>query len=314
MNRLKILLALDGSGQSMEAARYISRILPPGRIRVVLMMVFTRMPEAYWDVIKENHSPLEEGFLPLVGRVYEREKAAEAFMEEAREIFIKAGLKPDAISVDIRDKKLGIARDILAEAERGNCRAVVVGRTGRSKMKDLVAGSVAHKIVQQIGDVPVWVVDGAPDPEKILVALDSSRAALRVVDYVGELFKDSGSVVTLFHAARKLDFDSEETESNNDLPREKAWIKLVEEKIGAVFVESVDRLAKAGIDQRNISIKIKPQVASRASAIINEARTGRYGTIFAGRRGLSQENNLVMGRVTYKLIQLAREKALCIVD
>jgi len=313
MDEKKILLALDGSDQSREAARFISGTLPPDRMNIVLLMIFTKMPEAYWDVIKDNDGALEEGMLPVVGRVYEREKAAEAFMEQMREFFVKAGVRPDAIKINIQDKKLGVARDILAEAEKDEYRAVVVGRSGRSKMKDFVMGSTAHKIVQLIGDVPVWVVDGAPAPGKILVAVDNSSAALRIVDCVGELFAGTDFAITLFHAARELGGGHLETEDGLDPSGEKAWLKFVERKIGAVFVEAVERLAKAGVNRSSITIKIQPKVASRASAIIEAARSGRYGAIFAGRRGLSQENTLLMGRVTYKLIQLAREKALCIV-
>jgi len=313
MKAKKILLALDGSDQSREAARFISLTLPPDQLSVVLMMVFTKMPEAYWDVIKDNNGPLEEGLVPLVARIYEREKEAEAFMAQVRELFLKAGVKPEAVTVNIQDKRLGIARDILAEAERGDYRAVVLGRTGRSKMKDFMMGSVAHKIIQQIGDVPVWVIDGAPAAGKLLVAVDSSPAALRIVDYVGEFFGGTPFGVTLFHAARAFGADPQGAEGLADAPQEKAWQRVVEEKIGAVFVEAVERLAKAGIDRSNIAIKIKPKVASRASAIIDEARSGQYGTIFAGRRGLSQENKLLMGRVAYKLIQLTKERALCIV-
>ena len=309
----KILVTLDRSKQSMDAARFITQILPAEKLEITLFMVFNKMPEVYWDLIRNTNSGLDEGFLPIVGEVYAREKAAEEFMEQARQLVRDAGVSSEAITVNIHDKKLGIARDIIAETERDNYRAVVIGRTGRSKVKDFMIGSVAHKIVQQISDVPVWVVGGTPAPGKIMVALDISKEALRVVDYVGEILDGSDFNITLFHAARELGIYRNKTEEKIDRSHEEAWLNVIEEKMGAIFVESINRLVKTGIDRSQITIKIQPKVASRASAIIDEARTGNYGTIFVGRRGLSQENKLMMGRVTYKLIQNARETALCIV-
>jgi len=314
MDRKKLLVALDRSKQSMDAACFITQILPAEKLEITLFMVFNKLPEVYWDLMRNANSGLDEGVSPIMIGVYEREKTAEEFMKQTRKLVLDSGVSPESVTVNIHDKKLGIARDILAEAERGDYRAVVIGRTGRSKVKDFVFGNVTHKVVQQIGDVPVWIIGGTPKPGRILVALDSSNAALRVIDYVGEVLAGSDFDITLFHAARELGAYCDETETKIDTSHEEAWLRVVEEKMGVIFVEAVTRLVKAGIDRNQISIKIEPKVASRAAAIINEAQKGNYGTIFAGRRGLSQENKLMLGRVTYKLIHNAREMALCIVD
>ncbi|MFC1816062.1 universal stress protein [Thermodesulfobacteriota bacterium] len=314
MDMKKILVALDRSKQSMDAARFITQILPAEKLEITLFMVFNKMPEVFWDQIRNTNNGFDADVLPIIGDAYEREKAAEEFMEQARQLILDSGVSSELVTVNIHDKKLGIARDILAEAELGDYRAVVIGRTGRSKVKDFVFGSVTHKVVQQIGDVPVWIIGGTPKPGRILVALDSSNAALRVIDYVGEVLAGSDFDITLFHAARELGTYCDETEIKIDTSHEEAWLRVVEKKMGVIFAEAVNRLVTAGIDRNQITIKIEPKVASRAAAIINEAQKGNYGTIFAGRRGLSQENKLMLGRVTYKLIHNAREMALCIVD
>lgn len=314
MNKRKILVALDRSEQSLNAARFITKVLTAEKLEISLFMVFNKMPEAYWDLIRHNNSALDEEVSPILAGVYEREMEAEEFMEQVRQIVLESGVSSESITVKIHDKKFDIARDILIEAERGDYHAVVMGRTGRSKVKDFVLGSVAHKVIQQMGDVPVWIVGGTPNPNRVLVALDTSKSAMRVVDYVGEVLNDSDYDITLYHAARELGNDYDKTETETDVSREEAWLKFVEKKMGVIFVESVNRLVKAGVDQSRISIKIDPRIVSRAAAIINEAYKGNYGAIFTGRRGLSQENRLLLGRVTYKLIQNARETAICIVD
>ena len=52
-SRSKILLALDGSDQALEATRYASQLFSPNRIEVVLFHVTTEIPERSWDVEKD---------------------------------------------------------------------------------------------------------------------------------------------------------------------------------------------------------------------------------------------------------------------
>ena len=95
---------------------------------------------------------------------------------------------------------------------------------------------------------------------------------------------------------------------------EKKWQEIIEEKMRSIFNSSINQLVKAGVNRDNIEIKFEKKVASRAGAIIKEARKGNCGTIVAGRSGLTRINGFIMGRVTNKLIQHAREMAVCIVD
>jgi nucleotide-binding universal stress UspA family protein len=86
---------------------------------------------------------------------------------------------------------------------------------------------------------------------------------------------------------------------------------------GAVetFLErAVGRLEKAGLRPDRISTKTVSGVASRAKAIIEEANNGGYGTIVVGRRGLSRVEEFFMGRVSNKVMQLAKEMAVWVVS
>ena len=51
-DRRRILLAVDGSEQAFEAVRYVSRLLSPNRMEVVLFHVITKVPESFWDIEK----------------------------------------------------------------------------------------------------------------------------------------------------------------------------------------------------------------------------------------------------------------------
>lgn len=310
----KVLVAMDRSEQSLGALRYITRLLPAEKIEVVLFMVMTKLPETYWDITQNHNGRLVKESFPVLDWVRAREKEADEFMLRARQLATDAGVTPERITIRVHDKDFGITRDILAEAERDNYRAVVIGRTGRSKLKDFILGSTAHKIIQHIGDIPIWVVGGAPMAEKILVAVDTSKAALRVVDYAGEMLGGSGVKLTLFHASRELGIYRPNGDGTIERQHEAIWANVIKEKMHIVFEESLKRLVDAGVHRDDITIKFESGVVSRAAAIIKEAQTGNYGTIFAGRRGLSEVNRFMLGRVTNKLIQYAGEMAVCVVD
>ncbi len=80
-------------------------------------------------------------------------------MEECRAILRSAGFTDDTVEVKIQNKLVGIARDIIAEAEKGKYNTVVVGRRGLSATAAFVLGSVSNKIVQNIKGCTVWVVE-----------------------------------------------------------------------------------------------------------------------------------------------------------
>ena len=52
-NGKRILLSVDGSEQSLEAVRYVSKLFPPQKTEVVLFHVFSKVPEFFYDLGKE---------------------------------------------------------------------------------------------------------------------------------------------------------------------------------------------------------------------------------------------------------------------
>ena len=48
--------------------------------------------------------------------------------------------------------------------------------------------------------------------------------------------------------------------------------------------------------------------------LLDEAAKGGYGTIVLGRRGISRTEQFLMGRVSNKVIQLAKEMAVWVVN
>ena len=301
-HRGKILLAVDGSDQAFETVRYVSQLFPPKRMETVLFHVATKVPEGFWDVEK---NPAFKHKLSSVAAWATREQTVvQEFMERARQLFLDRGFPEDKVSVKMEERKKGIARDIITESQL-DYDAVVVGRLGKSQLKDLVWGSVANKLIGRLTRVPVCVVGGSPQDGKILVAMDTSEEATKVLDFAGNMMDITDCEVTLFHVIRGL--ESWTADASEELQKaEKAATTLLEEAVG--------RLERAGLNRDRISTKIRSGAASRAEAIVEEARNSGCGTIVVGRRGLSRVEDFFMGRVSKKVLQLAKWTAVWVVS
>ena len=156
--RKKILLALDGSEQSAEMARYVAGFLPAETTDVVLFHVMSRVPEAFRDLALNPALYAEDKCIREW--VEGQDRNIERFMEEGRKIFLDAGFPSHAIRVEVRELKEGFARDIAAEAVRGYS-AVGLGRNGVNQLEDSVLGSIAAKITIRFCRIPRVVGRGA---------------------------------------------------------------------------------------------------------------------------------------------------------
>jgi len=292
----KILLAVDGSDQAFEAARYASQFFSPNRIEVVLFHVITEVPESFWDIEQDPTLILKEATLSD-WRDHQKKKIQE-LMESARQLFLDRGMPENAVSAKIQERQVGIARDIIHESQR-EYNAVILGRWGMSLLKDFLWGSIAEKIIGSLIHLPLCVVGGTPDVGKILVGLDPSEGAMKAVDYLGSILDGTDLEITLFHAVRALD-----EEMFHD----------AQESMESVFAEASTRLEKAGLSRGQITTRLAKGVRSRAGAIIEEALKGGYGTIVVGRRGISYVEEFSMGRVSNKIIHLAKELAVWVVS
>jgi nucleotide-binding universal stress UspA family protein len=294
-SKRKFLLAVDGSNQSFEAVRYAGRLFPPDRTEVVFFHVLTQFPESFWDIEKEPEN--RYGADGIRSWETEQHQKIQVFMEKARQLFLDRKFPQNAVRIKIQGRKSGIARDIVHESHN-HYDGVVVGRWGTSILKDFLWGSVANKLIGHLTHTAVCVVGGRPLAGKILVAVDASEGAKRAVDYVGAMADSAHWEISLFHAIRDIDKNKSEQ---------------AEEIMESIFKEASDHFEKAGFNRHQIHSRIVSQVPSRASAIVVEALNGGHGTIVVGRRGLSNVEEFDMGRVSNKIIQMAREMAVWII-
>jgi nucleotide-binding universal stress UspA family protein len=307
----KILVAVDGSPQSLDGVRYIALKFSNADLKVNLMHVLSTEPEPFQDMEKEKLFSRKMQ-TKQAEWIRKEKESAQKFLEEARHILLEANLREGNVGLILQERQVGIARDIIAESSKGYD-AVVIGRQGLSKFRDIFLGSVSYKIVQAVGDIPVWVIGGDIRSRKILVAVDGSKNSRKAVDYVGKFASTNGAEVTLFNAVREFRLAMLDIATPGGEEIEGKILAELEKDVQRMFDSYRRRLEKAGVETRGISSKYILQSRSRSGDILKEAKEGDFGTIVMGRRGLSRVHEFPLGRVTTKVLNRADLFALWIV-
>jgi len=308
----RILLAVDGSEQSLEAVRYIAGIIPPDKTEIVLFYVGTEFPEVFWEM---DRNPLYRAKRSKVmGWLADQQVGIGEFKEVALHIFSDAGFSEDSVRMKTQTKKTDVARDIIQESYQ-NYSAVVVGRTGISRLKELLIGSITAKLVRKIKHVPIVVVGGRPRTGKILIALDKSIEAMRSVNKVGVLAGARDLDVTLLHVLRLPGMFRVSPGRLPATDREQDWLEYSKHKFKPCMDEATRRLAEAGISSSRIIRKFLPSKGNPVPRAIEEAKKGNYGTIVVGQREvISFIEEFVLGRFSHKVVSMADNLAVWVVS
>ena len=298
----KLLMAIDGSERSLKTVRHAAMFEPFKDMHIKLFHVFSTVPESYWDLEKVPKSVKAIKYV----RAWESQQRKEIvkYMDKARKILLAAGFSDEKVAIDIHSRKKGIARDIIKEAHAYDL--VVSRRRGLGVVRGIIMGSVATKLLQNISFTPI-VVSGRKIPNnKVLIALDGSKASMRAVDFVGELFGGYAGKIDLLHVIR-----GGKNHHTGYMPLfiPENFTEKRAKEIGKVFDEARKRLVTSGFKPNQIRTDTIVGTRSRGVTIAEQAQKGDYGRIVLGRRGLSKPDDFSMGRVTYKVIQLAKDCA-----
>jgi len=143
----KVLLAIDGSENSMHAVDHAGFILS-GRndIEIIIFHVLTthlleelKSISAKWEKVSESR------ILP--------------FMERAHEMLVEAGVPSEKIRKEIKKSHKDVAEEIIRYQQQKDIGTIVMGRRGLSRIKAFFLGSVSTKVINLIEKGAVWVVD-----------------------------------------------------------------------------------------------------------------------------------------------------------
>jgi len=236
------------------------------------------------------------------------------FNEKALKILADAGFQNDTVTVKTQTRKTDVLKDIIQESYQGYS-AIVVGRTGLSRLKDLLVGSMAHKLIVKIRHIPVVVVGGKPNPKKILIALDDSIEAMRAVSSIGALAGGCNCRITLCHCLQPAAMAPRTDKSAVGPSHEQDWITYNENRFKPYMEEAAQRLIEAGMEDERISRDFLFVRGNSIQKVTETALRGDFGTIVVGRReDASFAEEHIRGRFGETLIRTLKNIAVWVVS
>jgi nucleotide-binding universal stress UspA family protein len=146
---MKILLPIDGSAASLDAARQALRMIQDG-LRASLVLANVQEPATLYEMLLA-HDP------EVIEQV--SAKAGLHILEPARALVRAAGVEHE-IEVAAGDP----AHTLIDILENFGCDMVVMGARGMGTLRSALLGSVSHEVLHA-AQVPVLIVKPPPAPE-----------------------------------------------------------------------------------------------------------------------------------------------------
>ena len=147
-----VLIAMDSSEYALRAVDHAGFMLYGTDCQMTLFHSKRHLRSFVPQEIIEAAPELEELWKNKAG-----EQIA-PYMKKAKEMLFKAGIPEAKLSTKVVDGSRDAASDILREARSGDYGTIVLGRKGRSGVKEFLMGSTASKVLQNHAGKAVWLV------------------------------------------------------------------------------------------------------------------------------------------------------------
>ncbi|MDA8137174.1 MAG: universal stress protein [Desulfobacteraceae bacterium] len=291
---LKILVAFDGSDLAIEAVKYVALLMPSAYTEVVLFFVENSMSNGFLQSNQDMDFRFKAANLRAC--ITDQHKRINAAMDKAARFLMEAGFPSKAVIKKIQPKNLSIVNDIQRESQDGYD-AVVMGRTGESRLKDMLLGSVPTKLLKKIQGIPMIIVGGTPRENRILVAFDGSKEIMRAVKAMSNLIGASDCKVSFCHVFKPQGVFAKEGDIQ--------WKEDERKRIEPTINKAKECLIDSGFSFNQLCCEIIDENGDLATSIINKANEENFSTIVIGRRGLSVYQEFITTRVGEKIFKQA---------
>jgi nucleotide-binding universal stress UspA family protein len=283
---MRVLLAVDGSNPSLEAARALAHLSPLQEVVLVhaiepASLYFVSGPEVVLGDTKLLQSELEA---------------------RGREVLERAAaLVPRTAGAVSQRLETGSSADAILEvAERERVDLIVIGGRGLGRIRELVVGSVSHRVLHH-APCPVWVVhDVVPAVRRALLPLageHDAEAALRLLaqrPFPAEVEFRLLSVVPLTDPLWPF-----------DAVKRDAWVEQQIGLAGRFLAEVQRRLAALGYRAEGGATLGWP-----AEAILQEAAAHETDLIVMGSHARGGVRRLLLGSVSHAILHRAKPSVL----
>jgi len=309
--KLKILIPVDGSEQSLHAAVYAARIFPADRAEMVLFHVDGQNPDLGKSI---SGNPLYDAQMKNIHKWMAADhKTVNEFMEKAVARILDLNFPESAVSIKIKKKQDRVIDEIIREA-RDEYDAVVVGKTGKSRLKDTFIGSLSIKLAGKMRRLPLIIVDGEPKTGKLLISVDRREEAFKCIYSIGALLDIENFAISICHVARCASMQEDDSktfdckDSEHDCP-----LRDVE-----CICPSIDSMKQCLMDSGILSDKISDLILEADNPVkstLELSRTNQIGSIIVGRRAIVPFfEELLSGRYSQKMLKKMENVALWVVN
>jgi nucleotide-binding universal stress UspA family protein len=306
----KILVAVDDSLHSRQAVDYAVRMkaLISG-LGFTLLHIQPPVSQFLVDEAKRSSQAQAE----LNRAAARNAEAARGLMAKYKDLMVRAGVPEAEIDLLTLPRHMGLAKDILDQAEGGLFDAVLLGRRGISSVQQMFLGSVSAHLIENSAVIPVWLVDGAVSSKQVLAAVDGSESALRAVDHLAFMLSGNPEVrIRFFHVAPRLKDFCEVNFAQKPAEGLEALIAQGDKRcMDDFFSAALAKLQSAGFQEKQIETQTKATLVSVGETILSVAREGGFGTLVMGRRGMNK--SFFGGKVSYYVSQKLSDAALWLV-
>lgn len=286
---MRVLLATDGSQESITAARSACHMLRPEGREADLVCV---APEFLSSMTGWDESKLRER--------YRRRICAESHRILAD---VAEALHADGIETG-RHLEIGSPQGVLVRLSR-TYDLTVVGAKGRKDVADVGLGPVAmHLLGHAAGSVLIGRSMDLSDGFRILIAVDGSAAARNAVEDVASLIDIAGADVTLFHVLETpwlhLGLEQEwfgyDENGNTEPHPDDAWQRRLREEANRILEDARDVLLPLHTGVERVVTEGLP-----SNEILAEAERGGYDLVVLGATGISGLKHQLTGGASTKV-------------
>jgi len=285
----ELLLAISDDRAASYNLRFLREIFT-SLCDLKLTLFYVTPRKASWVMDEKSHAPRGAGYDEFIK--HKNTKGEKALMDAEQWLKDVGGCPAENIRTKVVHSKKGTVRELIDEAREGMYDALVLGRRATSWFEEVLANSVSHDLLLHDLDFPIWVCKRPPDNPRhdVLLALDGSAAALRMVDHAAYMLVDQPHhTFTLFHVAEK---------------------GYTSARSGRIFDEALAILHENGVEDERIELKMVTG-KNYVKAILKEAREGNYSAVGVGKQN-DETKNMFPTSVTINLLRQLESSALWI--
>ncbi len=305
----KILVTVGDCVYSQQAVKYVARI--SSAANDLTYTLFTMQPPV--PKIFVTGAEIDPDVRAEVDKLIRKNaETAERVVCDLKDLMVQEGIPSSRIEVVAAPLNVGLAADILIRAEQDSYDAIVLARRGLTPSRDFFIGTTAAKVVEHALKMPVWIVAEETTSMNILMAVDGSASSVRELDHLIHMVgKNRQLNLTLFHVVPflrhyySIDFERENPALQRVIQQQD------NKRMKDFYGKAYEMLNAAGFKKSQIQIKTNTQSHDVSTAILDEARAGKYSTVLIGRRG--EREAVFTGRIAMRLVQKIPNPALWVV-